>query len=208
MSFVPPVEPAQAGPLQKKLLALVARLQGFASNIDLLAARVPRVLWILGIGGEAVERGGRLAKREQAMIQYVVARENACPYCVPAMGVMLRGLGLTDAEIAHLREQVENPFKDERTNLLLDLAHRSVRDSHRYTQADRDRLRTAGLGEAQAVEAIFAACKAAATNRFATALQTDLDAPLKLATRPILGRVMMPLMRLMMRKAFREPPAA
>ena len=113
-----------------------------------------------------------LSRVEREMIAVVVSAANRCFYCLVAHGAALRQMS-GDPELGELlvlNHRVARLPKRQRA--MLDFAHKLTVTPAEVGDADRDRLRKAGLGERE----IWDVCEVTAffnfTNRLATA--TDM----------------------------------
>lgn len=115
-------------------------------------------------GMDLIELDFRLAN----LAVMVVSRDNACRNCYAAVRVLLRLMGLSDAEIERLEDDMVSAELDEHDRLGLEFVRRLSRASPRLAPQDLKPLRDAGYGAGELRELTFVAAKYVAYNRIAT----------------------------------------
>jgi alkylhydroperoxidase family enzyme len=98
----------------------------------------------------------------------VVSRDNACRYCYAAVRVLLRLVGLSDAEIERLEDALASAELDDHDRIGLEFVRRLSRASPRPTREDLKPLHEAGFGAGELRELAFVASEMVATNRITT----------------------------------------
>ena len=111
-----------------------------------------------------------LSKLEREMIAVAVSSQNRCYYCLVAHGAAVRKL----SGDPQLGEMVAFNYRvaelPERQRALLDFAVKLTERPHEVGEADRQRLRDAGLGDADIFDAAEVAAFFNYTNRVAHAV--------------------------------------
>ena len=208
MAIVQPVAKESLGPEGKIVHVWLRKTFGKVESFVMTFAHAPRMFWWAGVSHLMEVKGLSIGKRTSDLMSFVVAKENACPYCVPGAELMLRLRGFSEREVATLRDRVECPGADKKTALLLRMAHRSARDSHRFGEADRRALLDAGLSAAQLVEAAYLCGSNGFGNRYCTGFQFMPETPIRMGLHPVFGWIVRPFFRVMLREMFREPKPA
>jgi AhpD family alkylhydroperoxidase len=111
-------------------------------------------------------RGGWLPPQLRAGIALVVSEANGCEYCLSRDVERARDAGLTDAAIAEARS---GRSEDERVRAVLLFAEGLVFAHGAVTDAELERLRATGLGDAEIVEVIANVTLTLGENYFALA---------------------------------------
>jgi uncharacterized peroxidase-related enzyme len=111
-----------------------------------------------------------LTELEREMIAVVVSSINRCFYCLVAHGWAVRALSGDPL----LGEMLVMNYRVARLSLrqraMLDFAAKITEESHRIEEADREKLRRAGLSEAEIWDVAAVASLFNMTNRMASAL--------------------------------------
>ncbi len=98
----------------------------------------------------------------------VGSRENACRFCYAAIRTLLRVMGVPDARIERLEENLLTAELNEHDKLGLDFVRRLSHCNPPPTRADKKALREVGFSEAEIRELAFIAVWIGAANRATT----------------------------------------
>lgn len=140
----------------------IADKTGFVPNVFLVLAQRPDELRAFCDYHDAVmERTGALSKVERELIVVATSGANGCTYCVVAHGAILR-VRSKDPRLSD--EVATNPWGADvgpRQRAILDFALALAIHPERFTEADCNRARSAGLQDSElweigAVTALFA----------------------------------------------------
>jgi alkylhydroperoxidase family enzyme len=102
------------------------------------------------------------------LVALVVSQESSCRFCYATARLLLRILGMPEARIRTLEQDLETAQLDERTRLALDFARRLSRSNPLPSRADKKPLLEAGYSEAAIVELAFVASENVFHNRVST----------------------------------------
>lgn len=109
------------------------------------------------------------------MIGILVARLNACPYCIDANMVGLSFSGMPEERIRAVAKDYRKADLDARTVELLKFVGKLTESSSKITNADIDWLRKLGWSDQQIIEATVVASFENALSRIANALGVDIS---------------------------------
>jgi uncharacterized peroxidase-related enzyme len=111
-----------------------------------------------------------LSKLEREMIAVVVSSANRCYYCLVAHGAAVRELSGDPVLGEQLVMNYRAASLSDRVRAMLDFAWKLTVASHEVTEADRQRLREAGLGEPEIWDVAAVAGFFNMSNRMASAV--------------------------------------
>jgi len=164
-----PVE-AAPGDARELLERLVAR-RGRASNMARTMAHAPAVLRGYQELARALKKGElRVELREK--IALAIAAQTGCEYCLVAHTRAAADAGLSVPEIAAAMQGHAN---DPREDAVLRLALTAARDPHAVDDADVERLRALGFGDAAVTEVLAHVALNLFTNVFTIVARTEVD---------------------------------
>ena len=147
---------------------------GMVPNIYATMAHSPTTLQAFLGFGEALAKGALSTKiREQ--IALTVAGENSCDYCASAHTAIARGTGVDSDEAAN---NLAGEASDSRTAAILGFAKAVVRKRGLLDEGELDRIRFAGVSDAEIVEILAVVAQNLFTNYFNHIAGTDIDFPL------------------------------
>ena len=174
MPHITPIDLSNPGDAADVLAGVKQKL-GSVPNIFATMAQSPAVLQAYLAFGGALESASLSAKlREQ--IALTVAGVNACDYCASAHTFIAKSLGVSADEAA---QNLSGRAADPKTAAILEFAGEAVRN--RATFADNasaiDRLRDAGVSDAEIVEIVAVIAINIFTNYFNHLAGTEVDFP-------------------------------
>jgi len=114
------------------------------------------------------------------MILYTVAEANNCGYCSASNELSCRTLGIDEATIKALVEDLDH-LNPQRVREIIRFAINVSQDPIGLVAEDYDRMRDAGISDAEIVEIIQIASLSNYTNTLTDALKIDIDAKVKIA---------------------------
>ena len=156
-----------------EVLEAIQQKIGMVPNIYATMAHSPATLQAFLGFGEALGQGVLSAKiREQ--IALTVAGENSCDYCASAHTALARGAGV-DAEEAS--NNLSGEASDSRTAAILGFAKAIVSKRGLLDEGELNRVRFAGISDAEIVEIIAVVAQNLFTNYFNHIAGTDIDFP-------------------------------
>jgi uncharacterized peroxidase-related enzyme len=173
MSRIPAVDPNTAPANVKPLLEGVQKGMGVTPNLFKVAAQSPAALESLvalfGATGKS-----RFDARTREAIALAVSEANACDYCLSAHSALGKHAGLGDEAIGQARLASSD---DPRLAALLRLARVIVDRRGRVGDAALVDAKTAGLSDADVVEAVANVALTTFTNYLNEVAATDIDFP-------------------------------
>ena len=161
-----------AGEATETLEAIQQKI-GMVPNIYATMAHSPATLQAFLGFGEALA-GGVLSAKIREQIALTVAGENNCDYCASAHTAIARGTGV-DAEEAS--SNLAGEASDSRTAAILEFARAIVRKRGLLDESELDRVRLAGISDAEIVEIIAVVAQNLFTNYFNHIAGTEIDFP-------------------------------
>jgi uncharacterized peroxidase-related enzyme len=173
MARIRPVDPAIARGKAADLLAGVARTLGSVPNLMRGLAHSPAALQAY-LGFNAALAGGKLSARVREQIALAVAGANSCEYCAAAHAFLGGRLGVGAQEA---QANLAGSSSDPDVEAVLEFARQVVARRGWVDDADVDRLRDAGYGDAELVEIIATVAINIFTNYFNHAARTEVDFP-------------------------------
>ena len=173
MSRINPVDRTTTNDAARRSFDVVEKQLGVVPNMMRTMAQSPSVLEAyLGFG--AALRRGRLSSALQEQIALAVAEVNACDYCLSAHSALGAGAGLSSDQILASREgRDSNP----KSAAALTFARAILERRGAVTDQELERVRGAGLSDAEIVEIIAHVGVNVFTNYFNRAAETDIDFP-------------------------------
>jgi uncharacterized peroxidase-related enzyme len=174
MNRLHPVDPAIAEGKAKTLLDGVKAGIGSVPNIFRLLAASPATLEAYLSYNRALSHGALPAKiREQ--IALVAAETNGCDYCASAHSLLGQHAGLSQDDI---NEALEGRAADPKADAALRFAKLLLEKRGRISDSDLNRVKEAGLSEAEIGEIVAHVAINVFTNYFNIAFDTEIDFPI------------------------------
>jgi uncharacterized peroxidase-related enzyme len=171
---ITPVNPAEAQPKAKELLAAVQAKLGMTPNMMRTMAQSPAVLeGYLSLSG-ALANGVLPAKVREELALFV-GQSNECDYCVAAHSVLGKMAGLQPNQLIEARRGVV--ASDPIGQAALQLARKVLNTRGEVSDADLSAARSAGLNDAQIAEVIAHVALNIFTNYFNRVAHTEVDFP-------------------------------
>jgi uncharacterized peroxidase-related enzyme len=171
---ITPVNPAEAQPKAKELLAAVQAKLGMRPNMMRTMAQSPAVLeGYLSLSG-ALANGVLPAKLREELALFV-GQTNQCDYCVAAHSTLGKMAGLQPNQMINARRGVDgsDPFGQ----AALQLATMVLDTRGEVSDSDLLAARSAGLDDAQIAEVIAQVALNIFTNYFNRVAHTEIDFP-------------------------------
>ncbi len=156
------------------MLDAVHKQLGVIPNLMKLLATSPAALeGYLSLNGALAK--GVLSGPLRERIALTVAQYNDCDYCLAAHTYLGKNLAkLSDDEIGAARDARSS---DAEADAVLKFAHRVAAERGRVSDADLAALRSAGLGDAAALEIVLNVAVNVLTNYVNNVAQTEVDFP-------------------------------
>ena len=171
---ITPVNPAEAQPKAKELLAAVQAKLGMTPNMMRTMAQSPAVLeGYLSLSGAL--SGGVLPAKVREELALFVGQSNECDYCVAAHSLLGKMAGLQPNQLIEARRGVAE--SDPTGQAALQLARRVLNTRGEVSDADLSAARSAGLNDAQIAEVIAHVALNIFTNYFNRVAHTEVDFP-------------------------------
>lgn len=175
MSKIEAIEPAAATGAVREDLAAVARMfGGLTPNMFRVAAQSEVALGSLLALFRTASRG-RLPAAYREAIALAVAESNGCDYCLSAHTALAKGAGLDDAAIGAARDA---HALDPKLDALLGFVRELVLGRGVTGEGALERLRAAGVADAEVLEAVTHVALNVLTNYVNIVAGTDVDFPL------------------------------
>jgi uncharacterized peroxidase-related enzyme len=167
------LEPSQAAPHAKELLANVQAALGVTPNMMKTLAHSPAALeGYLSLNGALGK--GVLSARIREQIALAVGQENGCEYCVSAHAFLGKNAGLKPEQILSARKGASD---DAKTRAELELAHNILAARGNVTDAQLAAARQAGVTDAEITEIVAHVALNVLTNYFNVLAGTEVDFP-------------------------------
>ncbi|MBI1921978.1 MAG: peroxidase-related enzyme [Geobacter sp.] len=139
----------------------------YAHHLPLLRANWNKV--------KAVMMEGALSPKVKQTIAVLVSRDNGCAYCVAAHTGALKAIGVSDAEISLIEQNIELADFSEKEKALIGFARSANSAPLRIPDGEFDFLRRAGATDAEIVEALGVMELFTSFNKFLDSLQVEID---------------------------------
>lgn len=139
----------------------------YAHHPPLLAANWNKV--------KAVMMQGGLSRKLKETIAVTVSRDNSCAYCVSAHTAALKSIGVADAELKAMEEDLDKTDFSAGEKALLGFVRKANKEPLRITDAEFETLKASGATMAQVVEALGVMEVFTSFNKFLDSLQVELD---------------------------------
>ena len=173
MNRLHPVDPATAEGKTKTLLDSVKAALGATPNMFRLLAASPATLEAYLSYNRALSHGALPAKiREQ--IALVAAETNGCDYCASAHTALGKHAGLSQEDI---NKALEGTATDPKADAAIRLAKLLLEKHGHISDSEFNRVKQAGLSEAEIAEIVAHVAINVLTNYFNIAVETEIDFP-------------------------------
>jgi uncharacterized peroxidase-related enzyme len=150
MPRIAPLDPSTATGKNAESLAAVKKMLGGTPNLFTTAAQAPNVLQGL-VAMFGATASGTLDGKTREAIALAVAEVNRCDYCLSAHTAISLGAGMTQAQIDQARDASS---ADPKTAAILRFARGVTIGRGQVTDADFQKLKNAGVTDAQALEIV------------------------------------------------------
>lgn len=167
------IDPASATGKAKELLDGVQATLGVTPNLMRTMANSPAVLEAYLSFNTALGRG-RLSAKEREQIALAVAEANGCEYCLSAHTAIGKKVGLPESDLLASRLGTSPDFK---VAAALKFAQAILSQRGQVTDEDVNRIRRAGLGDAEIAEIVANVALNVFTNYFNLVAETTVDFP-------------------------------
>ena len=173
MSRLQALDPAAATGKAHALLDGVRKKLGVVPNMMRTMAASPAVLeGYLGLSGAL--GSGMLPGKLREQIALAVAEANGCGYCLAAHSLLGSKAGLAEAEVVAARR---GEALDTRAHAAIHFALAVVAARGGVTDAELERVRGAGFGDAEIAEIVAHVALNVLTNYLNRAAATEIDFP-------------------------------
>ena len=173
MTRIKALEPVEASPKARELLAAVKAKIGMTPNMMKTMAQSAAVLeGYLGLSGALA--AGVLSPRLREQIALAVGQTNGCQYCLSAHSAIGKMVGLEMEEIAASRRATS---RDEKTAAALRFVQEVVAHKGLIDDGALRAVRTAGYSDAEIVEIVANVALNIFTNYFNHVAGTEVDFP-------------------------------
>jgi len=173
MNRIHPVDPATAEGKAKTLLDGVKAGIGSVPNMFRLLAASPATLEAYLTYNRALSHGALPAKiREQ--IALVAAETNGCDYCASAHSLLGKNAGLSQDD---LTKALAGTAVDPKADAAIRFAKLLLEKRGHISDSDLNRIKEAGLSEAEIGEIVAHVAVNVFTNYFNIAFDTEIDFP-------------------------------
>ena len=173
MPRIQPVRLETADPRTAELLNGVKKKLGVVPNLVSTMARSPAVANAY-LGFSQALAGGSLPAGLREQIALTVGQANECGYCVAAHCAIGQKAGLTESDVTQARRGTAT---DEKVKAALAFARTLVDQRGRVTDADLDRVRSAGYNDGEVNEIVANVALNIFTNYFNHVAETEIDFP-------------------------------
>jgi len=124
---------------------------------------------------KALMMQGNLSRKTKEAIAVLVSKDNSCSYCVAAHTAALKSIGVTEAEIEVIENDIEKSDFTEKERALITFVRKANKDPNKITDEEFALLRKAGANESEIVEALGVMELFTAFNKFLDSLNVEVD---------------------------------
>jgi uncharacterized peroxidase-related enzyme len=124
---------------------------------------------------KALMMQGDLSRKTKEAIAVLVSKDNSCSYCVAAHTAALKSIGVTEAEIEVIENDIEKSDFTEKERALITFVRKANKDPNKITDEEFTLLRKAGANESEIVEALGVMELFTAFNKFLDSLNVEVD---------------------------------
>ena len=175
MARIATVDTATSGAQIKEIFAEIEGSFGmvpnlfktYAQHLPLLRANWNKVKAVMGEGS--------LSQKSKQAIAVLVSKDNGCAYCVAAHTGALRALGVSDAEIKVIEEDLNQANFSARERALIALARKANSNPLRISDQEFAVVKESGATDAEIIEALGVMELFTSFNKFLDALQVEID---------------------------------
>ena len=175
MSRIGLLSPETAGGDAAAVLKEINAAFGRVPNLFKAYAHHPPVLEANWNKVKAVMMQGALSRKLKEAVAVIVSRDNSCAYCVSAHTAALKSIGVNDAEIKGIEEDLDRTSFSPKEKALIDFVRKANKDPLRISDAEFETLRAAGATGPEIVEALGVMEVFTSFNKFLDSLRIDLD---------------------------------
>jgi uncharacterized peroxidase-related enzyme len=173
MPRINPIDTNTAPPKTKHTLESIGKKLGMIPNMMKTMANSPNVLdAYMGFAGPLASASIDNALQQQLAV--FVSQQNQCDYCLSAHTVLAKAAGLTELQIAAVRQ---GHGTTSQATAALAFAKRLLDAKGHVTDRDMAALRSADFSDAQIVEIIACVALTVFTNYFNVATADEIDFP-------------------------------
>lgn len=124
---------------------------------------------------KAVLMQGSLSPKTKQAIAVLVSKDNSCNYCVAAHRQALRSLGVTDAELQQIENDIEHADFTKKELALINFARMANSSPLKTTDDDVANVLNAGATKSELIEALGVMEVFTSFNKFLDSLNIELD---------------------------------
>ncbi len=175
MARIEPISPSQVNQEINAIFEEIEEAFGMVPNIFRTYARHPPLLRANWNKVKALLMEGSLSRKLKETIAVLVSGDNSCQYCVTAHSAVMKAIGLSDEEIAAIKEDLDLTDFDAKEKALIRFARKANLSPHRIEEDELTLLRQKGATDAEIIEALGIMEIFTAFNKFLDSLQVEID---------------------------------
>ncbi len=163
---------------QQNVSAIFAEIEGAFGRVPNLFkayAHHPPLLQANWNKVKSVMMEGSLSRKLKETIAVHVSQDNGCAYCVAAHSGALQAIGVSEAELKTILQNLEKADFSAKEQALIGFARKANASPLRITDAEFAALREFGTSDAEIVEALGVMELFTAFNKFLDSLEVDID---------------------------------
>jgi len=159
----------------KKIFTEIEGAFGMVPNLFKTYSHFPPLLKANWDKVKALMMQGTLSRKTKEAIAVLVSKDNSCSYCVAAHTAALKSIGVTEAEIEVIENDIEKSDFTEKERALITFVRKANKDPNKITDEEFALLRKAGANESEIVEALGVMELFTAFNKFLDSLNVEVD---------------------------------
>ncbi len=159
----------------KEILTEIEGAFGMVPNLFKTYSHFPPLLKANWDKVKALMMQGNLSRKTKEAIAVLVSKDNSCSYCVAAHTAALKSIGVTEAEIEVIENDIEKSDFTEKERALITFVRKANKDPNKITDEEFALLRKAGANESEIVEALGVMELFTAFNKFLDSLNVEAD---------------------------------
>jgi len=172
------IKPLERGELSGEAAAIVGQIEGAFGRVPNLFktyTHFPPLLEANWNKVKAVMMQGNLSRKVKETIAVLVSKDNSCSYCISAHTAALKSIGVSDEEIGHINEDIENADFDDKERALIAFARKANLEPLKISDSEFQAVHQSGATDGEIIEALGVMEIFTAFNKFLDALQVDID---------------------------------
>jgi uncharacterized peroxidase-related enzyme len=159
----------------KEIFTEIEGAFGMVPNLFKTCSHFPPLLRANWDKVKALMMQGNLSRKTKEAIAVLVSKDNSCSYCVAAHTAALKSIGVTEAEIEVIENDIEKSDFTEKERALITFVRKANKDPNKITDEEFALLRKAGANESEIVEALGVMELFTAFNKFLDSLNVEVD---------------------------------